>query len=61
MNVHIYDLRDVADPLKFKGAQHTEFVTGVDWNMFDEKLIASAGWDGRLLAWDFDQLQPIIT
>lgn len=29
MNVHFYDLRDTTEPLKMKGAQHTEFVTGV--------------------------------
>ena len=35
MNVHFYDLRDQTEPLKFKGAQHTEFVTGLDFNMYD--------------------------
>jgi len=28
--------------------------------MFDEKLVASAGWDGRLLIWEFDQPQPMV-
>ena len=51
MNVHIYHMNDSVEPLKFKGAQHTEFIPGLDWSMFDEKLIASAGWDGRLLIW----------
>lgn len=61
MNVHFYDLRDPVEPLKFKGAQHSEFVPGIDFNMFDDKLFASSGWDGRVLAWDFDQPQPIVT
>lgn len=60
MNVHVYDLREAIEPLKFKGAQHSEFVPGLDWSYFDDKLIASAGWDGRLLVWDFDQPQPMI-
>ncbi|KAI6023872.1 hypothetical protein PISMIDRAFT_678868 [Pisolithus microcarpus 441] len=27
---------------------HTEFVAGCGWSLFDEGLIASCGWDGRL-------------
>lgn len=33
----------------------------MDFSLYDNKLVASAGWDGRILVWDFDQLQPIIT
>ena len=60
MNVHFYDMRDAAEPLKFKGAQHTQFIPGLDFSMYDEKLVASAGWDGRLLIWEWDQNQPIV-
>ncbi len=60
MDVHFYDLRDAVEPLKFKGSQHTEFVYSLDFNMFDEKLVASVGWDGRILVWPFDQPQPMI-
>ncbi|KAG6336032.1 hypothetical protein ID866_3067 [Astraeus odoratus] len=27
---------------------HTEFVAGCSWSLFDEGLLASCGWDGRL-------------
>lgn len=60
MNVHFYDLRNPVEPLIGKCAQHTEFVTGIDFNYYDEKMVASVGWDGRILIWDFDQPQPII-
>lgn len=33
MNVHIYDLKDPANPLKLKHAQHTEFVTSLDFSL----------------------------
>lgn len=35
MNVNFYDLRDPVEPLKFKHAQHTEFVSSVDFNLYD--------------------------
>jgi hypothetical protein len=60
MNAHFYHLRDVAEPLKFKGAQHTQFILGLAFSMNDEKLIAIADWDGRLLIWEWDQNQPIV-
>ena len=35
MNVHFYDLRNPVEPLKFKHAQHTEFVSAIDFNLYD--------------------------
>ena len=32
--------------------RHTEFATGVDWCLFGEGWVASAGWDERVLLWD---------
>ena len=61
MNVHFYDLRDQTEPLKFKGSQHSEFVTGLEFSLFEEKRVCSVGWDGRILVWDWDKPQPIIT
>ena len=51
MNVHFYDLRDTTEPLKMKGAQHSEFVTGVEFSLYNEKLVCSTAWDGRVLIW----------
>jgi peroxin-7 len=61
MNVHIYDLKDPVTPLKLKHAQHTEFVTALDFSLHHEKMIGSASWDGRALVWEFDKPQPVIT
>ena len=61
MNVHFYDLRNPVEPLRFKHAQHTEFVSAIDFNLYDEKLVCSSSWDGRILIWEWDQPQPIIT
>jgi len=27
---------------------HTEFAAGCSWSLYDEGLIASCGWDGKL-------------
>lgn len=35
MNVHFYDLRDQTEPLKFKGSQHSEFVTGLEFSLYE--------------------------
>ena len=35
MNVHFYDLRDQAQPLKLKGARHSEFVSSLDFSLYD--------------------------
>ena len=40
--------------------KHTEFVIGLDFNLFQKRLIASTGYDGRMLVWNWDQPQPEI-
>jgi len=37
MNVNIYDLEDQKDPLKFMHKEHTEFVIGLDFNLYNKK------------------------
>jgi peroxin-7 len=61
MNVHFYDLRNPVEPLRIKHAQHSEFVSAIDFNLYDERLVGSSSWDGRILIWEWDQPQPIIT
>ena len=61
MNVNIYDISKPASPLLIKHAQHTEFVCGLDFNMFSEKMIGTCSWDGRILIWPYDMPQPMIT
>lgn len=34
MNVNIWDINDLKQPLKFVHSSHTEFVIGLDFNMF---------------------------
>ncbi len=54
MNVNIWDTSDPVKPLKFTHSQHSEFVIGLDFNLFKEKQIVSTGWDGRVLVWNWD-------
>ena len=37
MNVNIWDLNDAGSPLKFVHQQHTEFVIGLDFNLFNNR------------------------
>jgi hypothetical protein len=30
---------------------HSEFVVGVEWSLFEERVAASCGWDGKLVFW----------
>lgn len=60
MNVMVWDLENVVDPAIFTHKNHTEFVVGIDFNVFNQRQIASAGWDGRLLIWNWNEEQPKI-
>jgi len=60
MNVNIWDLEDKAKPLKFVHKEHSEFVVGLDFSLFNKKQIASCSWDGRCYVWNWDQAQPKI-
>lgn len=60
MNVIMWDLNNVVQPNVLQHSQHTEFVIGLDFNVFNQKQIASAGWDGRLLVWNWNEEQPKI-
>lgn len=37
---------------------HTEFVLGVDFNLFDENLVATASWDRTVCIWNCGQGRP---
>lgn len=51
MSVCIWDTA-LDNALVHKYEQHTEFVLGVDFNMFLENQIASCSWDEHLCVWD---------
>lgn len=42
----------------FKHEHHSEFVIGVDFSIFEEKQIASCGWDGKVAVWEYDAPAP---
>lgn len=46
MSVCVWDCNSQMQVNKFE--QHSEFVTGLDFNLFVENQLASASWDGRL-------------
>lgn len=51
MSVMLWDLAR-QDPLTEKMDHHTEFVVGVDFNMFIEGQIASCSWDESVAVWN---------
>ena len=46
--------------LKFQHKQHTEFAVSLDFNIFQQKQIATTAWDGRINVWNYDLPQPVI-
>mmetsp|Transcript_23520 Transcript_23520/g.27250 ORF Transcript_23520/g.27250 Transcript_23520/m.27250 type:complete len:326 (+) Transcript_23520:39-1016(+) len=60
MNVNVWDLMDPVKPLKFSHSEHTEFAVGIDYNLYNKRQVASVGWDGRCLVWNWDAKQPKI-
>jgi len=53
MNVIIWDVKKNQPLNVFK--HHREFVYGVDFSIFDNKKIATTGWDRALYVFNFDQ------
>lgn len=51
MSVMLWDLAR-QDPLTEKLTHHTEFVVGVDFNMFIEGQVASCSWDESVAVWN---------
>ena len=37
MNVNIWNLDEPKDPLKFVHKEHTEFVLGIDFNLYNKR------------------------
>jgi WD40 repeat protein len=60
MNVNIWDVMTPEYPVK-QHSTHTEFAVSVDFSMFDPNLLASCGWDGRVVLWNYGEgeQQPI--
>ena len=58
MNVNVWDLNDMIKPLSINHREHTEFVVSVDFNLFNERQIATTSWDGRVLVWNWNEPQP---
>jgi peroxin-7 len=49
MTVKLWDLDHPQDPLVDSFTHHTEFVVGVDFNIFVNYQIASCSWDGTVV------------
>ena len=54
MNVNVFDLFYQQNKKIFEHKNHSEFVIGIDFNLFEEKIIASTGYDGTLRVWKWD-------
>jgi peroxin-7 len=55
MNLNVWDIANMTEPLIKCHSSHTEFVVGLDFNLFKDKQIASCSWDGRTVVWDWDK------
>ena len=51
MSVCLWDLVQSAARPQQQYNQHSEFVVGLEWSMFDEGVVASCGWDNMLHVW----------
>ena len=53
----LWDINKIAtkgndcNPLVHRYHHHTEFVIGLDWNLFHKNLVASCGFDGFVYTW----------
>jgi peroxin-7 len=54
MNVMIWDIKKSMPLNTFK--HHREFVLGVDFSLFDNKKIATTGWDRSLYVFNWDEM-----
>ena len=51
MSLMLWDFTQ-ENPLLQRYEHHTEFVTGVDFNIFIEGRLASCSWDERVFVWN---------
>eukprot|EP01017_Pseudomicrothorax_dubius_P010601 TRINITY_DN137_c0_g3_i4.p1 TRINITY_DN137_c0_g3~~TRINITY_DN137_c0_g3_i4.p1 ORF type:complete len:323 (-),score=53.38 TRINITY_DN137_c0_g3_i4:120-1088(-) len=58
MSVIVWDTAAEVQKLAVRHSQHTEFVLGIDFNLFNKRQIASTSWDGRVYVWNWDLPQP---
>ena len=54
MSVMCWDASEPEDSVLVRRDEHTEFVIGCDWNVFNEGLLATCGWDEQLLIYRID-------
>jgi WD40 repeat protein len=58
MSLCIWDIA-AENALSHQYDQHTEFVIGMDFNMFIENQIASCSWDQYVCVWEIGQ-KPVL-
>ena len=46
----MWDLSKEDDPLAERLTHHTEFVVGIDFNLFTDEVV-SASWDEKVCVW----------
>lgn len=51
MSVAVWNLDSDQNPLMRRYADHSEFVVGLDFNLFDEDKLLSCGWDENVFLW----------
>jgi peroxin-7 len=63
LSVGVWDLspasaRPGASALRQRCEHHTEFVTGIDFSLFPQRMVASCSWDRSVALWPLGEPPP---
>ena len=54
MSVRLWDIAAPQDPQVRVWSHHQEFAVGIDWDVLNQGIIASCGWDACMHMWHQD-------
>ena len=60
MSTIVWDTSEISNPQINRFDHHTEFVVGLDWNIFVEKQIATTSWDKKTSVFNFDENPQLV-
>ena len=60
MSVNVWNIENPEAPLMNRFEHHTEFVVGLDCNLFVEKQIATCSWDKKTSVFNFDENPTLV-
>ena len=60
MSTCVWNTSDISNPLMNRFDHHSEFVVGLDCNLFNEKQIATTSWDKKTSVFNFDENPQLV-